>query len=123
MAEAIARALGGERVRVASVGVRAAGLNPFVVAALGERGIALDSAKHEARTFADLGPEEYDVVIALSPEAQEAAAEWRLGPAEFWDIPDPTLCEGNRETQLDAYRAVRDRLYALIVGRLSLAPA
>ena len=28
----------------------------------------------------------------------------------FWRMPDPSLVEGSREMQLDAYRAMRDLL-------------
>ncbi len=36
---------------------------------------------------------------------------------EYWPTPDPTLATGNREQQLDAYRAVRDELEARIRAR------
>ena len=67
-------------------------------------------------------------MISLSPEAQHRAVELtRHQPlrAQFWHMPDPSLVEGSRETQLDAYRNVRDLLMRRIRERFPLegAPA
>jgi hypothetical protein len=39
---------------------------------------------------------------------------------EFWNTFDPSLIEGNRETRLQAYRAVRDQLQKRIEERFTL---
>ena len=41
---------------------------------------------------------------------------------EFWNTFDPSIVEGSRETRLDAYRAVRDRLIEKIETRFGLQP-
>jgi hypothetical protein len=42
---------------------------------------------------------------------------------EFWPIFDPTVVEGDRETRLEAYRAVRDHLLCRIRERFPPGPA
>jgi len=111
MAEALMKLLHGHQVFVQSVGVRPGPLDPFVVAALDEIGI--DLTRHRARSFDDLEDDYFDLVISLSPEAQHRAVELTRTSSceiEFWPTHDPSLIEGNREVQLEAYRALRDDL-------------
>ena len=111
MAEALMKYLHGRRVYVQSAGVRPAEIDPFVVAVLDEIGI--DLSKHRARSFDDLEDDYFDLVISLSPEAQHRAVELTRTSScaiEFWPVLDPSLAEGSRETQLDAYRTLRDDL-------------
>src|SRR3546814_11080247 len=72
--------------------------------------IGIDLSKHKPKTFDDLQDTSYDLIISLSPEAQHQAVELTRTMAcevEFWNTFDPSLIEGNRETRLQAYRAVR----------------
>jgi hypothetical protein len=39
---------------------------------------------------------------------------------EYWPTQDPSVASGNREQTLDAYRAVRDGLFAKIKTRFGL---
>ena len=39
---------------------------------------------------------------------------------EYWPTFDPTAVEGNRESRLDAYRSVRDRLEDRIHERFTI---
>ena len=60
------------------------------------------------------------MVITLSPEAQHRAVEMTRVMAidlEFWNTFDPSMIEGAREPRLDAYRQVRDQLFARIKER------
>ena len=118
MAEAILRYLHGHHMYVDSAGVRALEIDGFAVAVMDEIGI--DLSRHYAKTFDDLEDSSFDVVISLSPEAQHKAVEMTRVMAcevEFWHTLDPSWVEGNRETRLDAYRAVRDELMARIKRR------
>ena len=111
MAEAVMKYLHGRRVYVDSVGVRPQPLDPFVLAALDEIGI--DLSRHRAKSFDDLEDDYFDLVISLSPEAQHRAVELTRTSScalEFWPILDPSLAEGSREVQLEAYRTLRDDL-------------
>ena len=62
----------------------------------------------------------------MAPEAHHQALELAHGYAidvEYWPTPDPTLATGAREQILDAYRDLRDRLFAKIKQRFPLAAA
>lgn len=111
IAEALLKFLHGQRVYVQSVGIRPSAINPFAVAALDE--IGLDLSRHVTKSFDDLEDDYFDLVVSLSPEAQHRAVELtRTSPCEieFWRILDPSLIEGSRAVQLDAYRVLRDDL-------------
>jgi len=122
MAESIMKFLHGHQVYVDSAGVRSAEVDGFVIAVMDEIGI--DLTHHNAKTFDDLEDDYFDVVITLSPEAQHRAVELTRVMAceiEFWNTMDPSLVESeNRETKLDAYRAVRDQLMKRIKERFPL---
>jgi protein-tyrosine-phosphatase len=118
MAEGILKHFHGRRVYVDSVGVRAGEINPFVVQVMEEIGI--DVSRHRCKDFASLEDTSYDVIVSLSPEAQHSAVELTRTMAcevEFWPTFDPTVVEGSRDTQLDAYREVRDTLMRRILER------
>jgi protein-tyrosine-phosphatase len=115
MAEALAKRLYGRSVFIDSAGVRAVDVDALAVAALDELGI--DVHRHLAKTFDDIDPESFDLIVTLSPEAHHRALEETRGTAaevEYWPVGDPTAIEGTREARLAAYRQTRD----LILGRL-----
>ena len=115
MAEGILKFLHGHRVYVDSVGVRKREINGFVVTVMEE--IGADMSLHKSKTFSDLEDLSYDLVIALSPEAQHQAMELTRVMAcevEFWPTFDPSIVEGRREARLQAYRQVRDDLMGRI---------
>ena len=121
MAEALLKHLLGHRVYVDSVGVRAGEIDPFAVEVMDEIGINL--SRHRSKSFDDLEDTSYDLIISLSPEAQHKAVELTRAMAcevEFWMTFDPSIVGGNRETRLDAYRAVRDHLKRRIEERFAL---
>lgn len=119
MAEALLKRFHGRRIYVDSVGVRGdAEIDPFVLVVMDEIGI--DLHKHRCKTFDDLEDTSFDLVVSLSPEAQHRAVEMTRTMAcevEFWNTFDPSLVDGNRETRLAAYRAVRDTLMEQIRRR------
>jgi protein-tyrosine-phosphatase len=115
MAEALAKRLYGQSAYVDSVGVRAEEVDSFAAAVLDEVGI--DVHRHHAKTFDDVDPSSFDLIVTLSPEAHHRALDFTRNTAtdvEYWPVPDATAVEGSRETRLQAYRQVRD----LILGRL-----
>jgi len=123
MAAALAREMLPAALHVGSAGVRKGELDPFAVAAMAEIGI--DIAEHQPITFEELEDWEgldFDLIITLAPEAHHKAIELthRLAAEiEYWPTADPTVIEGNREQRLDAYRAVRDQLMALVRARFA----
>src|SRR6202165_949713 len=118
MAAALFRHLFGHSIYVGSAGVRKGEIDPFAVVVMAE--IGLDIARHRPMTFEELEDWEglnFDLIVTLSPEAHHAALELTrtlAAEVEYWPTPDPALAGGNREQQLDAYRAVRDQLMARI---------
>ncbi|HYB57616.1 MAG TPA: arsenate reductase ArsC [Alphaproteobacteria bacterium] len=118
MAEALLRHLWRQRIFVQSVGVRAGDLDPFAVAVMDEIGISIEG--HLPQSFEDLHDSSFDLIVSLSPEAQHSAVELTRTMAcevEYWPTLEPSIVEGNRETRLDAYRAVRDQLMKRIETR------
>lgn len=124
IAEAILIHFHGRHIYVDSVGVRGGELDPFAVAVMDEIGI--DLRQHRPKSFADLEDESFDLVISLSPEAQHQAVELTRTSAcevEYWPTMDPTAVEGSRETRMEAYRDLRDRLMQRILARFPLFQA
>jgi protein-tyrosine-phosphatase len=118
MAEALAKRLYGQMSYIDSVGVRATDVDGFVAAALDEIGI--DVHRHHAKTFGDIDPSSFDLIVTLSPEAHHQALEVTRGTAsevEYWPVTDPSAVEGTREMRLDAYRRMRDQILARLKTR------
>ena len=117
----------GSQVFVDSCGLRRqageTAVDPFAAVVMEEVGVDLSAFK--PKLFADLEDDSFDVVISLTAEAQHRAVELaraRSVEIEYWPTFDPTLTSGSREQVLDAYRQVRDELYARIrrrFGRVS----
>jgi protein-tyrosine-phosphatase len=125
MAEAMAKRLYGHAAYIDSVGVRATEVDGFAVAVLDE--IDVDVHRHNAKTFDDIDPASFDLIVTLSPEAHHRALEFIRGTAaevEYWPIPDPSAVEGSREARLEAYRRTRELILARLQVRFGapLAP-
>ncbi len=123
MAEALARHYFGQTLYIQSAGIRKGVVDGFALAVLEEIGI--DATTHKPHTLEELAEWEglnFDLIVTLSPEAHHAALELTRTAAidvEYWPTPDPSVVEGNRETKLGAYRAVRDKLADRILERLT----
>jgi protein-tyrosine-phosphatase len=118
MAEAMAKRLYGHSSYIDSVGVRALEVDNFAAAVLDEIGV--DVHRHHAKTFDDVDPSSFDLIVTLSPEAHHKALELTrtiAADVEYWPTPDPTAIEGTREQRLSAYREVRDQLTERIKTR------
>ena len=124
MAAALTRARYGDAIFVDSVGVCAGAgeVDAFAAEVMRERG--LDLSAHHAKTFADIDPGVFDLIVALTPEARDEAArligDWAVD-VEYWPIPNPSEARGGRDQILDAFRAVRDAIDAQIATRFSAA--
>jgi protein-tyrosine-phosphatase len=124
IAAALMKHYHGHHCWVQSVGVHRGELDPFAVEVMEEIGI--DISKHKPQCFEDLEDSFFDIVVSLSPEAQHHAVEMTRSMAcdvLFWNTLDPSMVEGNRETRLEAYRAVRDQLQRKILQQFPLAVA
>ena len=108
-------------VYVASAGLYPTDIDGFVVSVLSEQGI--DMHRHEARPFDTLFDGGYDLIIALSKQAEGEATEAMRAQAtevEAWEVLDPSLVDGTREMKLDAYRETRDQIRSKIAQRFDL---
>jgi protein-tyrosine-phosphatase len=121
MAEALAKRLYGNTAYLDSVGVQPTELDSFAAAVLDEIGIDLHS--HHGKSFDDIDPSSFDLIVTLSPEAHHSALEFTRSAAtdvEYWPIPDPSAVEGSRETRLDSYRRTRDLILARLKARFGV---
>lgn len=113
MAAAILASESAGTLIVDSAGVYEGGLDPFVEGVLGEIGMSLGG--YEPKSVSDVRLENFDLVIALTPEAAaEARRTLPRDRIEFWPIDNPSETVGGREALLEAYRAVRDDLRSRI---------
>ncbi|MEQ8440446.1 MAG: low molecular weight phosphatase family protein [Alphaproteobacteria bacterium] len=116
MAEGLMKMVHGTNIYVDSVGAREGELDGLMVEAMSE--FDIDMSKHRAKTFDELEDTYFDLIVALSPEAQHHAVELTRTMAcdvVFWNTFDPSIIEGSRDQRLDAYRQVRDQLYQRIL--------
>jgi protein-tyrosine-phosphatase len=123
MAAAILKHLAGRRAYVESAGVRPDSRDPFATAVMEEIGI--DISRHTPHTLRELHDTSFDLIVTLSPEAHHQALELTRTMAvdvEYWPTFDATLMigHGSREQILEAYRGVRDGLFARIKQRFGL---
>jgi protein-tyrosine-phosphatase len=118
MAAALLRAQKGQKIYVESAGVEAGALDPLAIEVMAEIGISM--AAHHPRCFEELQDGSFDLVVALSPEAEAHARDLGRRSAtqiEHWATVDPTGAEGTPEQRRAAYRAVRDTLRRQIAKR------
>ena len=107
MAEGLARARFGDRVRIASAGSSPAAVSPFAIAALDELGI--DISGHQSKSVETIDPASVDLVVTLCAEEVCPAfpgAARRL----HWPLPDPAGAAVSDVEKLDGFRTVRDEI-------------
>lgn len=107
MAEALLRALAGDRFTVFSAGSKPSIVNPLAIAAMDQRGIDIRSqrSKHLNEYLAH----PFDYVITVCDNAAETCPLFP-GPARriHWSFPDPAAVVGGEAERLASFRQVRD---------------
>ena len=114
MAAGLLRHFKGRDIYVESAGVHAGELDPMTVQVMAELGIALTD--HHPRSFEEFRGRDFDLVVALSREAEQHA-KGAAASIEYWQTTDPTQAEGSHEQRKAAYRAVRDALKRQIAAK------
>lgn len=123
MAEGLARAVFGDRVRVQSAGSQPTRVNPFAIRAMGELGI--DLGAHRSKPVQDIDPGSVDLVITLCAE-EVCPVFLSHAPRLHWPIRDP---DRKNEALTDAERLahfrrardqIRDRVESLAQRRNTL---
>jgi protein-tyrosine-phosphatase len=100
-----------------SAGITPGEPDPLSEAALEELGLAIPDGPRNVDSV-KLG--RFDLIIALSPQAQHRALEMTRNTrtaVEYWPVADPSLVDGSREQRLAAYRMVRDDLLKKLKDR------
>jgi len=119
MAAGIMQLLHGNRLYIASCGVRLGqDLDGFVLEVMDEIGV--DLSTHKSKTFDQLEDGFFDTIITLSPQAHHKAIDmtpYMDCEVEYWKTLDPSLFDGSRDQRLDMYRQVRDELMNTIKTR------
>ena len=121
MAEALARARFGDRVRVQSAGTRPSQVNPHAIAVLAERGV--DMAGQRSKAVATIDPTTVDLVVTL---CAEEVCPLFLGAATrlHWPIDDPASADPalTDEELLARFRRARDEIDARLDEVTPAAP-
>ena len=111
MAEALARARFGDRVRVQSAGTKPSQVNPHAIAVMAERGV--DMSGQHSKPVATIDPATVDLVVTL---CAEEVCPLFLGAATrlHWPIDDPASADPSiaREQFLARFRRARDEIDA-----------
>lgn len=111
MAEGLARARFGDRIRVTSAGSVPSRVNPYAIEVMAERGV--DLSAHASKSVETIDPTSVDLVVTL---CAEEVCPVLLGEAKrlHWPIDDPASSDPSlsRETMLERFRTARDRIDA-----------
>ena len=115
MAEGLLRRTAEDRFEARSAGTEATRVRPEAIEAMREIGIDISGQKSE--TLDRYLGEPFDYVVTVCDDANEACpvfpgAKRRL----HWSLPDPSAVTG--EGRAETFRAVRDRIRALIESEL-----
>jgi arsenate reductase (thioredoxin) len=103
MAEGLARAKFGSRVRVQSAGSQPSHVNPLAVEALRETGV--DISSHLSKSVDTIDPADVDLVVTLC--AEEVCPMGLAGvPRVHWPLPDPA----GPNRSIERFRKTRDEI-------------
>lgn len=109
MAEGLARELGQGRFEVYSAGLIPAGVNPYAVKVMNERGIDISSQRSEAIDEKLL--KEMDIIITLCGHAEASCPATPPHIRRYhWPVNDPVGTIGTEEEILSAFRKTRDEI-------------
>lgn len=116
MAEALARARWGARVRVASAGSQPTRVNPYAIEVMRERG--LDLGSHYSKSVTTIDPASVDLVITLCAD-EVCPLFLSKAPRLHWPLSDPASEDPalTRDDMLERFRhtarAIETRLASL----------
>ena len=117
LAEGLARARFGDRVRVHSAGSQPTRVNPFAVEAMADAGV--DISTHTSKLVDTIDPDGIDLVVTLCAE-EVCPAFLRPVRRLHWPIPDPASPTPLPDTEMrPRFRAARDRIAARLDGLMA----
>jgi len=109
IAEGLMRSLYPNVARIESCGLDQGEKEQMVETIMTEAGI--DVSDHEPTTLENYKPENFEVVIAFTPQAYQAAQSYFDGTKTEilnWPLPDPGAGSLDVRAMMDNYRAMRD---------------
>lgn len=118
MAEGLMKKRFGRSLYVQSAGMSSGEIDDLMVAVMAEKGV--DLSDHKSRTLAELGDTNYDIAIAFTEDAANAAKAMFEGTdtiVETWLVPDPTAGSLDVRAMMNNYRAIRDFIDARLARR------
>ena len=98
-------------IDVESCGIAAGELDDLMVAIMRE--VSIDMSNHKSKTLNDLSDCQFDLIIAFTEPAYEAAKavfDETANLIEFWPLPDPTQGSLDVRAIMNNYRAIRDNI-------------
>ncbi len=109
MAEAFLRKHGGDQFAVYSAGLYPTEIHPSTRQVMGEVGLPLEN-QHAKPVREFLGRLTVHHAIIVGERSEPECPKFFLGAMRnhFWVFPDPEVVEGEPESQLRAFREVRD---------------
>ena len=113
MAEGLARARFGDRVRVQSAGSRPSNVNPLAVEAMAE--LDIDISGQTSKSVDTIDPASVDTVVTLCAE-EVCPVFLGLTRQISWALPDPAAATGSDAERLQQFRDVRDEISRRLGG-------
>ncbi|MEM0448198.1 MAG: arsenate reductase ArsC [Methanomassiliicoccales archaeon] len=110
MAEGLVNHLFSYRYIARSAGTKPAGVNPLAVKAMAEIGI--DISRKRSKSLKEFEGQEFDLVVTLCSEAEEACPFFPGKEHMHQGFEDPSAATGDEEQKLQAFRRVRDAIKA-----------
>jgi arsenate reductase len=105
MAEALLRALGGDKFEVFSAGTTPKGLHPLAVAAM--QTYQLDISKQTSKHLTQFLGQDFDFVITVCDNANDNCPIFSGKATRLhWSFPDPAAVEGSEAVRLQAFLEV-----------------
>ena len=110
MAEGLARARYGARVRIQSAGSRPSQVNPLAVEVMAEVGIDITSQRSKSVDTVKvdtIDSSSVDLVVTLCAE-EVCPGFLRVARQVHWALPDPGASTGPQDERRERFRGVRD---------------
>ena len=122
IAEAVLRWRAGDRFEVASAGSHPGGsVHPLALRIIEE--IGGDQKLHRPKGFEEVLEREWDLVITVFDQAQEACPTLPSGTVSgHWGVADPSKVQGGEEQRMAAFQTAQELLTKRIDLFLSLDP-
>lgn len=101
-----------DRFKAFSAGTAAAGVNPYAVKALAEKGI--DISHHRSKSVQEFMGKSYDYVVTVCDGARESCPFFPGKNIIHHSFSDPSVTLGSEEEILNVFRVVRDEIHSWI---------